>query len=174
MNFSAHLFENLLLGAARKGKKRTQVLKLKQLQMKLKDLILKYKWNNIQPLFYELYQDADRNIEGYKLVFEKVKRLQVEESNHEILIRNITESGESYVHVNAINLLEKEVDGELMSYSLMLTPWNEWAGMSINAESLSIFSEKDIIVHCLWEMTFCGFDEEDVKKVSDKIDDDKK
>ncbi|MBI9056969.1 MAG: hypothetical protein JEZ01_04280 [Labilibaculum sp.] len=140
--------------------------------MKFKDLILKYKWDDIKPLFYELYQDSDRNLDAYKLVFEKIKRLQVEESNHEILIRNITESGVSYVHVNAIKLSEKEVDGELMTYSLMLTPWNEWAGMSIDTESLSTFPEKDIIIHCLWEMTFCGFDEKDIKKMSNEIDDD--
>ncbi|WP_321515407.1 DUF6557 family protein [Marinifilum fragile] len=140
--------------------------------MRLKELIEKHYWQEVQPILLSLYSDQDRNIKSYRLVFEKIKNLQVEESNHEILIRNITESGETYVHVNAISLSEKEIDGELMTYSLILTPWNEWAGMSINAESLSTFPEKEIIVHCLWEMTFCGFDEEDVKKVSDEINDD--
>jgi len=37
--------------------------------------------------------------------------------------------------------------------------------MDISEESLADFSEKEIIVHCLYEMTFVGFSEEEIQKV---------
>ena len=36
--------------------------------------------------------------------------------------------------------------------------------MEIEQESLSKYSELDIIGHCLWEMTFYGFIQEKIKK----------
>jgi len=36
--------------------------------------------------------------------------------------------------------------------------------MEIEQESLSKYSELDIIGHCLWEMTFYGFTQEKIKK----------
>lgn len=36
--------------------------------------------------------------------------------------------------------------------------------MDICEESLNSFSQQEIIVHCLYEMTFAGFKEEDIQK----------
>lgn len=36
--------------------------------------------------------------------------------------------------------------------------------MTISKESLDYFSELEIIVHCLYEMTFMGFSDEDIQK----------
>ncbi|MDE5418483.1 hypothetical protein L3049_10725 [Labilibaculum sp. DW002] len=138
--------------------------------MKLKDLILKYKWDEIRTVLYNLYSDTDRNIEGYKLVFEKLKVIGFQASKFEILVQNIEDNGEKYVHVNALDLSDKCSGDSPTTYSLMFTPWNEWAGMSINSESLLSFSEVDLIAHCLWEMTYCGFDEEEISKLNKELD----
>lgn len=140
--------------------------------MKLKDLINKYEWNEVQTSFYNLYQDSERNIKGYKLVFEKLKGLDPIESSFEICIKNVEGNGEKYVHVNTVDVSKEPVDGIRLTYSLMFTPWNECAGMAVNSDSLSSFSESEIIVHCLWEMTYCGFDEEEIQKVNDEINED--
>ncbi|NLO51569.1 MAG: hypothetical protein GX103_10490, partial [Bacteroidales bacterium] len=39
-----------------------------------------------------------------------------------------------------------------------------WLGMEISQESLQHFSELEIISHCLYEMTFVGFEEEEIQK----------
>jgi len=47
---------------------------------------------------------------------------------------------------------------------LEFTPWKEWLGMGIHPESLAHFSEQEILAHCLHEMTFMGFEEEQIQK----------
>jgi len=56
---------------------------------------------------------------------------------------------------------------------LMGTSWHEWLFMPINKKSMEQFSEIEIIAHCLWEMTFCGFEEESNQEFLDKLDDEK-
>jgi len=53
---------------------------------------------------------------------------------------------------------------------LELTPWRQWLGMEISKESLQEFSEQEIIVHCLYEMTFEGFSEDAIEKVNERIE----
>ena len=53
--------------------------------------------------------------------------------------------------------------------ALEFTPWDEWLGMDIDQSSLKDFSSYEIICHCLDEMTFMGFDQEEIKNEMDKI-----
>ncbi|MFX1254341.1 MAG: DUF6557 family protein [Promethearchaeota archaeon] len=43
---------------------------------------------------------------------------------------------------------------ETRCYILVLTRWEEWLGLEIHLDTLNNFDFIDIIVHCLWEMTF--------------------
>lgn len=48
--------------------------------------------------------------------------------------------------------------------------WDEWLGMEIEAEILERYSELDILCHCFWEMTWCGYSMEKVKKFRKRLD----
>ncbi|MGC1632514.1 MAG: DUF6557 family protein [Gelidibacter sp.] len=50
------------------------------------------------------------------------------------------------------------------------TSWCEWISMDIRKESLNDFSEFEIIVHRLHEMTFVGFSEEVIQESINKIE----
>ena len=45
-------------------------------------------------------------------------------------------------------------------YALEYTPWGEWLNFIISEETLSRYSELEIIAYCLFEMTWSGYDEE--------------
>ena len=45
------------------------------------------------------------------------------------------------------------------SFGLSFTPWNKWCAMPFSDESLTKFSEVDLLAHALWEMSWHGFDE---------------
>lgn len=47
--------------------------------------------------------------------------------------------------------------------ALEFVPWREWLGMTIPRKLLSDFNEPEIIAHCLYEMTFHGFDEKKIQ-----------
>ncbi|WP_394992430.1 DUF6557 family protein [Emticicia sp.] len=54
-------------------------------------------------------------------------------------------------------------------FAIYFDPWAEWLGMSISTETLEKFSELEIISHCLFEMTFEGFDEVRIKESGDYL-----
>lgn len=87
---------------------------------------------------------------------------------------------EYYAHVSGTDgTLNKESDSEHfkddkvgnqeVSYAIEFIDWSEWLDMDVDQKSLSKYSELDIIGHCLWEMTFYGFTQDDIKKAIDTI-----
>lgn len=145
--------------------------------MKFKDLIDKYKWDDVYSTFMQLYLDQEKNIEGYKRVFEELRTLEPVETKMCIVIEDVFDEydKEYCAHVSGKDgTLNKECDPEHFKddevgnqevlYAIEFTDWAEWLAMEIEQESLSKYSELDIIGHCLWEMTFYGFTQEKIKK----------
>ena len=48
-------------------------------------------------------------------------------------------------------------------YALELTSWSQWLSMEIDKKTLRNYKKVNILAHCLWEMTFSGFDEKDIR-----------
>jgi hypothetical protein len=51
-----------------------------------------------------------------------------------------------------------ESPNQEMPYALDLTPWEEWLGMEVDPGSLEPFNRAELVAHCLWELTFHGFE----------------
>lgn len=64
----------------------------------------------------------------------------------------------------------KREDGELEKYSLSLTSWSKWLGASISESTLGKYTKEEIISHCLFDMAFHGFSEEELKKIRKNLD----
>lgn len=78
-----------------------------------------------------------------------------------ILLKN---DNAEYVNVSGrYNNPEDNTNGHTNSLAIEFTAWNEWQGMDIDKKSLQNFSELEIIAHCLYEMTFVGFEEEEIQ-----------
>ena len=54
-------------------------------------------------------------------------------------------------------------------FGLCLRPWAEWLGMEIEQATLDALPASQILAHCLWEMTFHGFEEWQVQEMSDEL-----
>ncbi len=98
--------------------------------------------------------------------------MPAKESNISILVSNEVDDFDNteYVNVSGYYTNPKDNTGEhTMSLAIEFTPWNEWLGMDVSPESLSEFNELEIIAHCLYEMTFVGYGEEEIQAELDKI-----
>ena len=114
-----------------------------------------------------------KNIIGYETVFNKLKSLSPTETDFLIVLSNEKDDfdNEEYVHVSGYKKHHEDNEDEPPnSYSLVLTNWSEWLGMDMDEKSLSEFTELEIISHCLYEMTFFGFDQETIQKEMDEIE----
>ena len=53
--------------------------------------------------------------------------------------------------------------------AIEFTSWDRWLGMHIDPLTLKEFSEPEIICHCLNEMTYAGFEEEEIQAEFSKL-----
>ncbi|PWH84805.1 DUF6557 family protein [Brumimicrobium oceani] len=138
--------------------------------MTFKELIQSNSWLSVEAILLQLYPGEEENIFGYQEVFEKLMYLNPEDSEIEIVVANQKDDfdGEEYVDVSG-NYKNPKSEEEKYSQALEFTPWKEWLGMEINQESLLQFTELEIIAHCLFEMTFIGFEEEVIQEEMESI-----
>lgn len=144
--------------------------------MKFKKLLQTNSWLSIKAILLELYPNELKNIAGYENVFNKLLLMDAEESNISIVVKNEKDDfdHEEYVDVSGMYLNPKNED-EKFSQAIEFTAWRQWLGMDIHQKSLNHFTELEIISHCLYEMTFVGFEEveiqEELKTIENQIDD---
>jgi uncharacterized membrane protein len=140
--------------------------------MKFGDLIANSLWLSVETVFSKIYPDELDYLDDYANVFDQLKYLNPKESNITIIISNEIDcfDNEQYVSVSGYDDSKKEMTNNLTeSLALEFTPWDEWLGMNIDHSSLRYFSSYEIICHCLQEMTFMGFNQEEIKNELDKI-----
>lgn len=132
--------------------------------MTLKELVQNHTWQNVFAKFLEIYPEAKENMKGYELVFERLKKMQPEENDFAIIITKETDEDDDYFEVSGLHKHPKTKE-ETYPQGIEFTPWRQWLGMDIYQDSLDNFSEQEIVVHCLYEMTFVGFSEDEIQKV---------
>jgi hypothetical protein len=140
--------------------------------MKFGDLIANSLWLSVETVFSKIYSDELDYLDDYANVFDQLKYLSPKESNITIIISNEIDcfDNEQYVSVSGYyDSKNKNTKNLTESLALEFTPWDEWLGMSIDHSSLRDFSSYEIICHCLQEMTFMGFNQEEIKNELDKI-----
>ena len=120
----------------------------------LSTLISAISFNEIKKRLIQLYPNQKKCIEGYKHVYCKLLCLKSKKSKLKLIIETIKDEDGDYVDVSG-------KEGKQI-YAIEFTPWAEWLGMNIDVKTLKLFSKVDIVCHALWEMTFVGWEEEDV------------
>lgn len=144
--------------------------------MKLYDLINSNNWLSVELTLLRLYPDQETMTDEYRNVFEKLKFLHPEESDMAIVLTecNCDMDDESeiktYVDVSG-RKKEKDINSLTDSYAIEFVEWKKWLGMDMATETTNNFNELEIIAHCLYEMTFCSYTEEEIKEQFNKIND---
>ena len=151
--------------------------------MKFAELVYKYQWDEICPALINLYPNDQKNIAGFKMVFEQLQMLTPAESNMRIILEEVFGEFENgwYTCVSGKNgtfkkeenpeiLKDDKIGNQEVSYGIEFVDWKKWLGMDIDLGSISNYSETDIIAHCLWEMTFYGYTQEAIKEQSVQLE----
>jgi hypothetical protein len=137
--------------------------------MKFQELIKSNEWLSIELTFSKLYPDQRESIENYRLVYEALKFLQPVYSDIKIVLNPYGDDGHpSGVDVYGVNP-KPEPEDVTNGLALEFTSWDKWLGMDIDQLTLKEFTEIEIICHCLDEMTYAGFEEEEIQAEFDKL-----
>lgn len=137
--------------------------------MKFHELIKSNQWFTIELTFSKLYPDQQGSIENYRLVFEALKFLEPNESDIDIILNPYDNDGQpSVVDVYGRNP-QPEPEDINDALALEFTSWDKWLGMNIDTLAFKEFTEPEIICHCLNEMTFVGFEQEEIQAEFNKL-----
>jgi len=60
-------------------------------------------------------------------------------------------------------------ENDTTCYSPSLSTWSEWLGFTVIAEEVNDIGIYNYIAHVLWDMTFYGYTEDDLKEVKDSL-----
>ncbi len=140
--------------------------------MKFTDLIKTNSWLSIEMVLLQCYPNEKKNISAYEQIFNDLKLMEAVASDISIVVSNEQDAFDesAYVNVSGRENNPKENPNELTNLlAIEFTPWNEWLGMDIDKNTLQDFTELEIIAHCLYEMTFMGFEEEEIQSEMDKL-----
>ena len=142
--------------------------------MKFKELVNKFYWEEIEPVFQQLY--PEEKSECYKFAFNELKVLESVEYDMVIHVKKVIDeydeteyfsvdgtNGDLYKDTKEAEHLKPEILDKEVRYALEYTEWENWLGMTVSDEDLQLISEKEFTVHCLWEMTFHASSSEDMK-----------
>lgn len=144
--------------------------------MKLYDLIKSNNWLSVELTLLRLYPDHEKMLDEYRNVFEKLKITEPIEYELEIVLTEcdsdliFEDDKETYVEVSGRKRIPGP-DSITESYALEFLEWNKWLGMDLALETIKNFSELEIIAHCLYEMTFISFDEEEIQEQLKSLND---
>lgn len=156
--------------------------------MNLKELVYRTNWCDVKASLIKAYPDAERSIEGYESIFSTLSSLIPHKTNMRIFIERVYREGideQPFVDVSGKNgTLNKNLsdfqhfgkpqDSEHAnseaSFALEMVSWEEWLDMEIDSASQQDYSDSEILAHCLWEMTFFGFNQPTIRKQKEELD----
>jgi len=156
-------------------------------EMTFSELLDSVSWAETKAALLWCYPDSARSLEGYRRTLARLQRLTPVDSNMRIVLKEGVEEGVDhgpFIEVVGRNgQLNRDqpdfkhfrcsVDSAYASsetdLSLSLEPWEHWLGMRIDAGTLSRFTPPQIAAHCLWDMTFHGFEQWQVKEGMEQI-----
>ena len=133
--------------------------------MQFKEIIKNNTWLNISEVFLSLYPDQVNNREVYKSIFIHLQEMDMEVCSIRILLEHSLDENSNFTSFIEVF----GVDSESTFVALEFVPWRKWLGMSIEVKTLAHFKALEIIAHCLFEMTFVGFDENKIQEKFLKI-----
>lgn len=148
------------------------------------DLVAKYSWDDLEHLLPVLYPTPRHHAAEYREAYQKLvstlaiqtnMRIVIEKNGysgfgnwHEVYGKNGTLVKEEFRSERAHQLLKDRWESE-QGYALSYTDWAEIAGMAIDPDTFSVYTEKEIVVHVLMMITAQWRSDEQNLKVLEEL-----
>lgn len=137
--------------------------------MKLKQIIDTTHWLSIQSILLSQYPEVKKTIHAHRNVYEKLKQLEPVNCHIEIVISEYKDNFNKETVIGYDIYGRNTNEDKPERYALEFKEWKIWLGMEIANETIVKFSELEIAAHCLYEMTFLGFEESKIQEQFNKI-----
>gem|GEM_PF-1517002 len=140
--------------------------------MTIKQLLNTYSDDTILEELLRVYPDQKVNLKGYNKALKQLRKTEPLPSSTVINLSTVKDEDEEHT---SISIIEK---GSSERLSASFIPWNEFIGMKITKDGKNTLSKLtpkltpklEILVHCLWEMTWYGYTNEEVQEELMKLE----
>ncbi|WP_299255008.1 DUF6557 family protein [uncultured Cytophaga sp.] len=132
--------------------------------MQFIELIKNNNWLNVSETFLASYPDEADVMDEYENIFQQLQEMDAEVCSIQIKLEwfhHEESNTPAYVEVSGIDTLATEQQIECLALEYLA--WRKWLGMSIEEKTRADFTAIEIITHCLYEMTFVGYDETEIQ-----------
>lgn len=112
------------------------------------------------------YKDQDKQSEAYLGMRAKLREMKAEPTAMDCVLSrcwSMDDPPEPVVDVSGVRM------GDPKSYAIAYEPWSQWLGMAVKAEPGLELSDSDMLANILYEMSWAGFDEEEIAERKTKI-----
>ncbi|GGH60264.1 hypothetical protein GCM10008014_34630 [Paenibacillus silvae] len=126
-------------------------------------------WNVMMEYYSDMYKSKNKYQTVYESLFSQSPARNVEEM---IIYIDVVDSNDSFNEKN----IEYRVHGKNSSlewkgyWDLSASNWEDWLGFYVDQQVLESFSDEHIVALCLYEMTWFGFSEEQIKNSTDNLE----
>lgn len=114
-----------------------------------------------------LYRGKGEDPEGYDQMWDTLKGLQPKFTDMSVVLSrrwSLDKPPKPRVEVSGIK------DGEQQHYAIEFVDWQEWLSMPIIvAEELQPMPSEEQLAHCLYEMSWAGYTQSEIKEQFDTI-----
>ena len=125
-------------------------------------------WPTVALALVKAYPEDRKSLAGFRSVYDKLMNMEpVANSGLTIVIESVEykhDRGHFWYDVYGI-LPDKDY-----SLALEFRPWREWLGMSVAKGTINFLTPSQIAAHCLNEMTYFGFEEQEVQSIWNDIE----
>lgn len=102
------------------------------------------------------WESQKASAEGYRRVYQKLMTQKGIRSDYMIEVEKDDSLGEEGLFVHGIDTSNR-------TWAMEFVPWSEWLTMNISQTTLDKLTDAEIVAGCLFEMTWAGFDEDEVQ-----------
>ena len=140
--------------------------------MTFADIIKSQSWLSVKMTLERLFPEQSEFWDEYEKIFYELQTMHAHDSKVTIDVHWVHDDYDNtdYVDVSGYYTNPADrADEHSNSLAIEFSPWQEWLGMPIDSVTLEKFNELEIIAYCLNEMTYAGFEQEDIQAEIDRI-----
>lgn len=116
------------------------------------EVCLRRHYSHVDFWDYEDGYDEDKFVASHGYAYAQICELLAKPNDTLIVIDEKEEDGRDYFDVYGIKPHSDE------QWGLSFSPWEEWLGMQVAPSAVQRLTPTEIATHCLYEMTFHGYE----------------
>ena len=140
------------------------------MSLRLRDIFDTVDFDAVWDVIVDAYPDQEDAYEDYAEMFGQLFELEPSENPSSMLIHIEYSLDEDYEEEARYyyDVLGMQA-GYPQQYALELVPWEDWLGFGVTLDTVERLSDPEIAAHCLYEMSFLSFDQEEIADIYDEL-----